>query len=330
MTVMYSFEELQKVINAEIERRLSELTAGKPIDLYSPVAYSLSMGGKRLRPVLLLMAYNMFSEELDDALPAALAIEIFHNFTLLHDDIMDNSRFRRSRPAVHVQFGENTAILAGDAMAFISYRYLMESSSPNIIRVLDLFTGTALEVCEGQQYDMVFEKRMDVSESEYLEMIRLKTAVLLGCSLKAGGLLAGADHDISDQLYLLGINLGLAFQLQDDLLDTYGDQKVFGKKIGSDILGDKKTYLLIKALEISEGKNKSTLDKWVSGKPYVDEDKINGVIEIYNKLGIKSIVENKIDIYFKKSFKILDDIPLKEKQKVPLKELCYDMAQRKY
>jgi len=329
---MYSFEELQRIMNTAIEMRLQELTKKKPAELYAPVVYVLGMGGKRIRPVLLLMSYNIFSEDIGEALPAAIAIEVFHNFTLLHDDIMDKSVLRRNKPTVPKQFSENHAILSGDAMAFLSYKFLTECSEKHISDVLELFTLTALEVCEGQQYDMEFEKRMDVTEAEYLEMIRLKTAVLLGCSLKAGSQLADADSNIENQLYLLGVNLGLAFQLQDDLLDTYGNQEMFGKKIGGDILANKKTYLSVKALETATGNNKSLLQKWLSDtSPSFNEvDKIKGVIDIFNKLGIKTITQSKIDFYFNNAFKILEDLPLEEKQKVTLKALGKNIQNRKY
>ena len=240
---MYSIAELQDLINTDLKTRAEKLKKTNPVDLYNPVNYSLEMGGKRLRPVLVLMGYNLFSENIREALPAAIAIEVFHNFTLLHDDIMDKAEVRRNRPTVHKKFSENSAILSGDVMAFLAYRYLNECNSENLTPVFELFTNTAIEVCEGQQFDMEFEKRMDVNEAEYLEMIRLKTAVLLACSLKTGALLAGADSHVAGQLYEFGINLGLAFQLQDDLLDSFGIQESFGKKIGGDILANKKTFL---------------------------------------------------------------------------------------
>jgi len=329
---MYSFEELQRIINTAIEIRLQDLTKKKPAELYAPVVYVLGMGGKRIRPVLLLMSYNMFSEDIGKALPAAIAIEVFHNFTLLHDDIMDKSSMRRNKPTVHKQFSENIAILSGDAMAFLSYKFLTESSVQHISNVTELFTLTALEVCEGQQYDMEFEKRMNVTEFEYLEMIRLKTAVLLGCSLKAGSQLSDADPDIANQLYLLGVNLGLAFQLQDDLLDTYGNQEMFGKRIGGDILANKKTYLSVKALETATGNNKRLLQKWLSdtSASFNEEDKINGVIDIFNKLDIKTITQSKIDFYFNNAFKILEDLPLEEKQKITLRSFSKNIKNRKY
>ena len=217
-------------LKKEVELRSAKMLQQTPVELYEPIHYSLGMGGKRLRPVLLLLAYNLFKQDVENALPAALAIEVFHNFTLLHDDIMDKADVRRNRPTVHVQFNENAAILSGDAMAFQSYRYLLESKSSRLTDTIDLFTRTAIEVCEGQQFDMDFESRLDVTEAEYIEMIRLKTAVLLACSSKGGALLAEVSDELANQLYAFGENLGLAFQLQDDLLDTFGDQNTFGKK----------------------------------------------------------------------------------------------------
>jgi geranylgeranyl diphosphate synthase type II len=327
---MFQIEELQKKINQEIARRSAGLNARQPAELYAPIDYSLGVGGKRLRPVLLLLAFNLFSDEIEKALPAALAVEVFHNFTLLHDDIMDKAEVRRNKPTVHLKFSENNAILSGDAMAFLSYQYLFECRSENMFDVADLFTKTALEVCEGQQYDMDFETRKDVTEAEYLEMIRLKTAVLLGCSLQAGALLANAADETAQQLYDFGINLGMAFQLQDDWLDTFGDQKKFGKKIGGDIAANKKTYLLITALEKATEAHKIILNKWLNAEDFIVEAKINSVTEIYNQLGIKNITETKIEHYFARASEILDQLPVNELKKKQLIDLSRNMLGRKY
>ncbi|SHF55073.1 geranylgeranyl diphosphate synthase, type II [Mariniphaga anaerophila] len=329
MDKMYSKEELQNRINDEIVRRSAGLRARKPGELYAPIDYSLDVGGKRLRPVLLLMAYNLFSEEIEKALPAALAIEVFHNFTLLHDDIMDKAEVRRNMPTVHLQFSENSAILSGDAMAFLSYQYLLECRSGRMFEVASLFTKTALEVCEGQQYDMDFEHRLDVTEAEYLEMIKLKTAVLLGCSLQAGALLANAEDETAQQLYDFGINLGMAFQLQDDWLDTFGDQKKFGKKIGGDIVTNKKTYLLITALEKASEENKKILDNWLNSTDFDAVEKVASVTGIYNQLGIKELVESKIESYFSEAEKILAHLPVNELNKKFLIELMESMLGRR-
>jgi len=325
---MYSAEKLREIINNEIDRRMARLNVRKPGELYAPVGYSLDAGGKRLRPVLLLMSFNLFSDEIEKALPTAIAVEVFHNFTLLHDDIMDKAEVRRNNPTVHIKFSENNAILSGDAMAFLSYQYLTEYRSERLFDVVDLFTETALQVCEGQQYDMDFENQMDVAEDEYLEMIRLKTAVLLGCSLKAGALLAGTSGETAQQLYDYGINLGLAFQLQDDWLDSFGNQKDFGKKIGGDILANKKTWLLIKALEKATGQTKTSLNYWLDAREYAEEEKINSILAIYNELGIKRLGEQKIEFYFNTAKKILQDLPVIELRKEPLQTLSSSMLGR--
>jgi geranylgeranyl diphosphate synthase, type II len=327
---MYSVEELQGIVNDEIKNRSEGLKELNPENLYSPVEYSLEIGGKRLRPVLLLLSYNLFYNDIKNALPSAIAIEVFHNFTLLHDDIMDNAEVRRNQPTVHKKFDKNSAILSGDAMAFLAYKYILEKKSERLVDVIDLFSKTAIEVCEGQQFDMDFENRLDVSESEYIEMIRLKTAVLLACSLKAGALLANTSDRIANQLYKFGINLGLAFQLQDDLLDSFGDQKTFGKRIGGDILANKKTYLLIKALEGVNGSLKTNLLNWIKKDDYIEEEKISAIKNIYNQLQIKNKTQEKIDFYFQQSTKILKDISVEENKKQALFILCNQMLKRDY
>ncbi|NOR76676.1 MAG: polyprenyl synthetase family protein [Draconibacterium sp.] len=330
MKKIYSLEELQRIINTEINIRSEELKNDNPLNLYSPINYSLKIGGKRLRPALLLLSYNLFSDKIENALPSAVAIEVFHNFTLLHDDIMDKAKVRRNQPTVYVKYDENSAILSGDAMAFLSYKYLLEKKSDGLANVIELFSKTAIEVCEGQQYDMDFENRLDVTESEYLGMIRLKTAVLLACSLKTGALLANADIKIANQLYEFGINIGLAFQLQDDLLDSFGNQKTFGKKIGGDILSNKKTYLLIKALETSSAAEKSELLNWIEKEDFIAEDKVAAILNIYNQLNIEELTQFKIDYYFQKSSSILQNLPVNSNNIVPLAELSNQLLKRNY
>lgn len=325
---MCPIEELQEKINAEIAKRMSGLTGQKPAELYAPVEYSLSVGGKRLRPVLLLLGYNIFSEDVDKVLPAALALEVFHNFTLLHDDIMDKAGVRRNKPTAHVKFGTNNAILSGDAMVFLSYQYLFECKSPNLMKVTELFTKSALEVCKGQQYDMDFENCMEVTEAEYLEMIRLKTAVLLGLSLKAGALLASGPQKIAGQLYDFGLNLGMAFQLQDDWLDSYGNPEAFGKKIGGDILSNKKTFLLISALQKATGSTKEALETWLSKSSFHDDEKIAGIIEIYDQLGINELTRKKIDEYILRAEKIANQLPLKKPAIAKLLEFTGKISKR--
>jgi geranylgeranyl diphosphate synthase, type II len=327
---MFTIEELQNIISNEITKRITGLKSLKPAALYAPVSYSLEEGGKRLRPVLVLMAFNLFSEEIEKALPAAIAVEVFHNFTLLHDDIMDKAEVRRNKPTVHMKYSGNTAILSGDAMAFLSYRYLAECLSDRQSEVIELFTETALEVCEGQQYDMDFEKRIDVSEKEYLEMIRLKTAVLMGCSLKTGALLANAPYETVQHLYEYGINLGMAFQLQDDWLDSFGNRQSFGKMIGGDITAGKKTFLLIKALEKASGEVKISLNKWLETGDYYADEKIKAVIDIYHQLGIKELAEEKIEQYFTKAEEILNMLPVNELRKKQLAKLGKNMLGRSF
>ena len=325
---MYSIEALENKVNHEIDAWLEELSKKEPHQLYTPVKYALSMGGKRLRPVLLLMSANMFQEDIENGLPAALAVEIFHNFTLLHDDIMDNAEVRRNNPTVHKYFSENTAILSGDSMAFLSYRLLLKCHCEKLHEITKLLTETALEVCEGQQYDMDFESRQDVTEAEYLEMIRLKTAVLLACSLKAGALLADAEMETANLIYDFGINMGMAFQLQDDLLDTFGNQQTFGKKIGGDIVANKKTFLLIEALEKANAGQKPKLKKWLAKTDFDPDEKISAVTELYNQLEIKQLTVAKIDSYFNAASGILQKIPVDEKRKLPLKNLSKKMLGR--
>lgn len=325
---MYSVSELNKILTDELRKRSDGLRKMSPADLYCPVDYSLEMGGKRLRPLLLLLSYNIFSDSVEEALPAAIAVEMFHNFTLLHDDIMDKAEVRRNRPTVHIKYSENSAILSGDVMAFLSYSYLLESKTENLKEILDLFTKTAIEVCEGQQYDMEFENRLLVKEDEYIEMIRLKTAVLLACALKAGALAANAGIEVANRLYKFGINLGLAFQLQDDLLDSFGNQESFGKKIGGDILANKKTYLSIKALESATGSLKKELTDWMETTEYNPEEKINGVVKIYNQLNIKELTQQKIDFYFQKCSAVFEQISVDESRKQQLHEISSSMLNR--
>lgn len=325
---MYSVDQLQKLIETEISERSARMADNSPFELYHPIQYSLEMGGKRLRPVLTLLACNLFSDEVEQAVPAAVAIEVFHNFTLLHDDIMDKASVRRNRPTVHLKFSENSAILSGDAMAFHSYKYLVESQSPRLVEAISLFTQTAIEVCEGQQFDMDFENRLDVKAEEYLEMIRLKTAVLLAASLKTGAILGDANEEASSLLYDFGIQLGLAFQLQDDLLDTFGNQDTFGKKIGGDILSNKKTYLLIKALENAGPAQKSNLLEWIERAEFDPEQKISEVTKIYRETGVQELAVKMVDTYFSEAMDILDKLELPEERKQPLSELANKMLTR--
>lgn len=287
----------------------------RPQSLYEPVRYVLSMGGKRIRPCLMLMAYNMYREDPENILRQACALETYHNYTLLHDDLMDNASVRRGHETVHVKWDANTAILSGDSMLVLSFQRMMQCPDSVLRPLLELFTETALEIGEGQQYDMDFESRMDVTEEEYIEMIRLKTSVLLACALKMGALLGGASEEDADSLYKFGEQVGLAFQLQDDYLDVYGDPAVFGKATGGDILCNKKTYMLINACNRADKEQREELMRWLSAEQYVPEEKIKAVTTIYDKIGIGGLAEAKIEHYFNESRKYLDALSVPEERR---------------
>ncbi len=299
------------------------------VTLFEPIKYILSLGGKRMRPLLSLLSVEMFGGKKEDVIYPALGLEIFHNFTLLHDDLMDNSMMRRGNPTVHIKWDDNTAILSGDAMQIIAYQFIARSKNSNLSEILNLFSITALEICEGQQYDMEFEKRNDVSEEEYLEMIRLKTAVLLGCAMKIGAIAAGASNSDADLIYTFGENIGLGFQLKDDLLDVYADSAVFGKNIGGDILNDKKTFLLINALNSAQKEDRELMRKILSSEITIEpKDKIKLFTEIYNKSGAKKSCEKKIEYFYKKAFIALDSISCSEESKSILKNYVLDLIDR--
>ncbi len=324
---MNSLKIYQNIISDEIKNLV---LPDEPKDLYTPIRYTLASGGKRLRPALVLLGCNLYKQELKQAIKPALALEIFHNFTLLHDDIMDNSSIRRKQLTVHKKWNKNVAILSGDAMQIIAFEYFTELPKNKIIPILKLFNKTALQVCEGQQYDMDFESRLDVSINEYLEMIRLKTSVLLAASLKIGAIIGGASKENANFLYDYAQNIGLAFQLQDDLLDTYGDTEIFGKQVGNDIITNKKTYLLISALKLSDDKQKIKLISLLDTQNINSEEKINRVKEIYNQLEIKNITEEKIKYYFNNALKNIENIELKNEKKEILVDFAKSLINRKY
>ncbi|MFC2086379.1 polyprenyl synthetase family protein [Bacteroidota bacterium] len=325
---MFSIKQLQDLINSNLEENKFTL---QPEELYEPINYVLSNGGKRIRPVLVLMACNLFNESINPALNAALGVEIFHNFTLLHDDIMDHAEIRRNKPTVHIKWDENSAILSGDAMLIKAYEFISGSHPDKLQDILSVFNQIALQVCEGQQYDMNFETRDKVSIEEYLTMIKLKTAVLIAGSLKIGAILGGATGQDAESLYQFGKNIGMAFQIQDDLLDSFGNLEKFGKKIGGDIVENKKTYLLIKAVEVAKGENLSLLNKYMnSNENFSDEEKISGVLSIYEKLNIKRITEEKIDEYFELADTWLNRITIEEKRKEKLIGLAENLINRSY
>ena len=323
---MYTSKEILDIVSRYIDNLPYDR---KPQSLYEPIKYVLSAGGKRIRPSFVLMAYNLFKDDVETALPAAAALETYHNYTLLHDDLMDNADVRRGRPTVHKKWNANTAILSGDTMLSLAYLHLANSKTENLKDALDLFTVTALEVSEGQQYDMEFETRTDVKEEEYIEMIRLKTSVLLACALKMGALLAGASAEDAELIYKFGEKVGLAFQLQDDYLDVYGDPVVFGKTIGGDITSNKKTYMLINAWNRSEGETRSELNHWLGVSDFDRKEKIKAVTNIYNKLGIDKLAEAKIKECFDESRKYLDGISIADERKQVLRGYTENMMNRK-
>lgn len=300
----------------------------QPQSLYDPVKYVLSIGGKRVRPVLMLLAYNLYKEDPERILMPACALETYHNYTLLHDDLMDNADVRRGLPTVHRKWDANTAILSGDSMLVLAYHRMLQCDADKQPEVMSLFTETALEIGEGQQYDMEFENRDDVTEEEYIEMIRLKTSVLLACAMKIGGILAGASAEDADNLYKFGEQVGLAFQLQDDLLDVYGDPKVFGKAVGGDITCNKKTYMLINAFLRANSEQRAELERWVSAKDFDRQEKVAAVTEIYNQIGIRHICEEKINYYFEQSKKYLAKINVADERKQTLLQYTAEMMKR--
>ncbi len=309
---MKKLEDLQEIISAAVQKMNFP---AYPAKLYEPISYILSLGGKRMRPALLLMACDLFDGDVNAAIPPALAIEIFHNFTLMHDDIMDNAPLRRGHITVHERWNQNVGILSGDVMLIEGYKLMMQVEDRLLRPILDIFNTTAVGVCEGQQVDMEFELRNDVKIDEYINMIRLKTAVVLGGALKIGALIGGAKLIDANLLSSFGEYLGIAFQLQDDILDVYGDPEKFGKQVGGDIISNKKTYLLIKALELADGRQKKELNSWLALKQFDHAEKVNAITNIYNSLDVRQYAEDEMQTYADKAFEALDAINLPEEHK---------------
>ncbi len=300
----------------------------EPSELYEPIAYTLSQGGKRIRPLLALMSCDLFGGDPDQAIYPAMGLEIFHNFTLLHDDIMDNAPLRRGQQTVHKKWNANTAILSGDTMFVLAYEYITKTAPDKLPLVLNLFNTTAREVCEGQQYDMNFETQSVVSIPDYLKMIRLKTAVLLACSLKLGAILSGADQDATEKIYTFGENLGMAFQLQDDYLDTFGNVNKFGKEIGGDILTRKKTFLYLKAFELAREDTLIKLTHYFSDQELPFAEKVQKITEIYKLLKVDEMIQAEIRNYLEKSLTCLQTIQIDDDRKDGLKSLAVEMIGR--
>lgn len=324
---MYTSTELLDRLGQSMRRMAIDR---QPASLYEPIEYVLSIGGKRVRPVLTLLAYNLYREDIERVMPQAIALETYHNYTLLHDDLMDNADVRRGKPTVHRKWDANTAILSGDSMLVLAYQRMAQCDEAHLKPVLDLFTETALQIGEGQQYDMEFERRDDVSEEEYIEMIRLKTSVLLACGLKMGALMADAPCGDADNLYRFGECVGLAFQLQDDYLDVYGDPAVFGKEIGGDITSNKKTYMLINALNRANDSQREELTRWISATGFDKQEKIAAVTRLYNEIGIDRLAQEKIAAYFQESHRYLDALAVPGERKEELARYARQMMKRQY
>ena len=312
---MYTLLEAQNLVEKHIQTLNIPDT---PPELYEPVRYILSIGGKRIRPALVILACDMFDGDVASALIPAVAIEIFHNFTLLHDDIMDRSERRRGSPTVHVKYNENVAILSGDVMSILASRLMNQAPGVVLNVVHEVFTKTAMQVCEGQQMDMNFEEVLSVSEEEYLTMIELKTAVLIAASLKIGAILGGSSQRDAEDLYEFGKNLGIAFQLQDDLLDTFGDPAVMGKNRGTDIVDNKKTFLVIQALEAASPTQKEELMGWLKEKNFNPKEKIEAITAIFDALGVKKLTENRIRSYYQHALTNLENLNRPEEGKTEL------------
>ena len=312
-----------------VNKEIADYKFGEqPLELYEPIRYILELGGKRLRPLLTLLSYSLFKNDFEKILKPAVAMEVFHNFTLLHDDIMDKAPLRRGKATVHEKWNNNVAILSGDVMMVKAYDLLIEDNPPRLSEIIRKFNRCAAEVCEGQQLDMNYEGREDVSESEYIEMIRLKTAVLLGFSCELGGILANADDGQCQLLREVGENIGIGFQLKDDLLDVYGDHAKFGKQVGGDIISNKKTYLLINAKKLAKGADKEALENWLAKTTFNPEEKVLQVTKIYESLGIKLLTEKTMNLYFEKGFNKMKELEDKNGSKELLITFFEQLIQR--
>ena len=322
---MYTSEELLKKVNEALDNLVYDR---QPASLYDPIRYVLSIGGKRVRPVLTLLTYNLYKDDPQSIMSQAIGLETYHNFTLLHDDLMDNADMRRGHETVHKKWDANRAILSGDTMLLQAFERVEECDPTKLPDVFKVFIQTTLEIGEGQQLDVEFETRNDVTEDEYIEMIRLKTSVLLACACKVGAIMAGASADDTDNLYKFGEKLGLAFQLQDDLLDVYGDPAVFGKNIGGDITSNKKTYMLINAFNRATPAQHEELTKWVNAKEFDRNEKVAAVTKLYNEIGIRKLCEQKMEQYYQESLVYLAKVNVSEERKAELKAYAADMMKR--
>jgi geranylgeranyl diphosphate synthase type II len=322
---MEQYKELLSTVNSYIQQHPF---TGQPAQLYDPINYMMQLGGKRVRPILTLMGCKLFGGDTGKALPVAVAVEVFHNFTLVHDDIMDKAPIRRGQPTVHIKWNPDTAILSGDLMMIKSMEMFQHLDGETLKRCLPLFLTTAAEVCEGQQIDMNFETSATVSVEEYLHMIELKTAVLLACSLKLGAYVAGSSEDDARHLYNFGKHIGIAFQLQDDILDAFGDTAEVGKQKGGDIIANKKTYLLIKALEQAKGEQKSMLHYWLNQNSFKESEKIAAVLDIFNQLDVKAQAEAEMNKHLDLAHQHLNSVGAAEESKNMLTAFAAMLQQR--
>ncbi|ARS40063.1 isoprenyl synthetase [Sphingobacteriaceae bacterium GW460-11-11-14-LB5] len=324
---MHTTEELQQILDTAIQNLKFP---DHPKQLYDPITYIINLGGKRVRPLLVLMATELFGENANESIHAAMAIEIFHNFTLVHDDIMDNAPLRRGKATVHEKWSTNIAILSGDVMMVEANKSLAKVNPAFLSPVLNAFNATAQGVCEGQQLDMEFEGRDDVSIEEYINMIRLKTAVLLGGALKLGAIIAGASEKDADLIYQFGENIGIAFQLQDDILDVYADPEKFGKQVGGDIIANKKTFLLLKAFELADGETRASLNTWTAYKEFNAQEKVDTVRQVYDTLDIQDIAKESMNNYLSKALAVFAQINVSEERKSNILMLTEQLMAREY
>ncbi|KRT13295.1 isoprenyl synthetase [Pedobacter ginsenosidimutans] len=324
---MHTTEELQQILDTAIQNLKFP---DHPKQLYDPITYIINLGGKRVRPLLVLMATELFGEDANESIHAAMAIEVFHNFTLVHDDIMDNAPLRRGKATVHEKWSTNIAILSGDVMMVEANKNLAKVNPAFLAPVLNTFNATAQGVCEGQQLDMEFEGRDDVSIEEYINMIRLKTAVLLGGALKLGAIIAGASEKDADLIYQFGENIGIAFQLQDDILDVYADPEKFGKQVGGDIIANKKTFLLLKAFELADGETRASLDTWTAYKEFNAQEKVDTVRQVYDTLDIQYIAKASMNNYLNKALAVFAQINVSDEKKANLLTLTDQLMAREY
>ena len=322
---MFKPEELLKKVNEALEQLPYDR---KPASLYEPIRYVLSLGGKRIRPVLMLMAYNLWKDDPERIMMQAIGLETYHNFTLLHDDLMDNADMRRGHETVHKKWNANQAILSGDTMLLQAFERMEACDADKLKEVFKVFLVTTFEIGEGQQLDVEFETRNDVTEDEYIEMIRLKTSVLLACAVKIGAILAGASKEDADNLYKFGEQIGLAFQLQDDLLDVYGDPKVFGKNIGGDITSNKKTYMLINAVNRANASQREELMRWINATAFDRNEKVAAVTRLYDKIGIRQLCEKKMESCYQLGLQHLAKVSVSDERKAILKAYAAAMMKR--